>query len=360
MVQITNKRGDRSMKKVAAIVLATAMTVPLITGCGTAFVPEESTTETTVKELGPARAQDDYYRFVNQERFNTSEFEYGQSTVEIAFKTDLIDEQIEKIIDDCVAGSGFAKGSEEDIIKTAYEYFQSYDYKNEPIPADLMAMIEAIDGVKSLDELLKLDAKLVTDYGTTGFFELTAGVNPLKPTERIIQFNQLSGVLKTSFEEIEEGNYVINSISKDAQMVLTTRGYDKETAEKYGKALALLALDVYGGTDIDITKEGMPFKYQKILTVSEMKGLLSNVDLDSYLTELGIDKSKVDKYLITDEGQLKALNKVFTEENLDALVQNISIASNKTMCYISPEKSYRKADLICIGLHPTFILCSVP
>ena len=137
--------------------------------------------------------------------------------------------------------------SEEDIIKTAYEYFQSYDYKNEPIPADLMAMIEAIDGVKSLDELLKLDAKLVTDYGTTGFFELTAGVNPLKPTERVIQFNQLSGVLKTSFEEIEEGNYVINSISKDAQMVLTTRGYDKETAEKHGKALALLAKEI--GTD---------------------------------------------------------------------------------------------------------------
>ena len=39
MVQITNKRGDRSMKKVAAIVLATAMTVPLITGCGTCKSP---------------------------------------------------------------------------------------------------------------------------------------------------------------------------------------------------------------------------------------------------------------------------------------------------------------------------------
>ena len=325
------------MKKVAAIVLATAMTVPLVTGCGAVTVPEESTAETTVKELGPARAQDDYYRFVNQERFDTSEFEYGSSTVEIAFKTDLIDEQIEKIIDDCVAGSGYAKGSEEDIIKTAYEYYQAYDYKNEPIPEDLMAMIEAIDGVKSLDELLKLDAKLVTDYGTTGFFELNAGVNPLKPTERVIQFNQLSGVLKTSFEEIEEGNYVINSISKDAQMILITRGYDKETAEKYGKALALLALDVYGGTDIDITKEGMPFKYQKILTTSEMKALLSNVDLDSYLTELGIDKSKVNKYLITDEGQLKALNKVFTEENLDALkTWELGMLYGQYVRYIAP------------------------
>ena len=84
------------MKKVAAIVLATAMTVPLITGCGTAFVPEESTTETTVKELGPARAQDDYFRFINQERFDTSEFKYGENSVEVAFKTDLIDEQIRR------------------------------------------------------------------------------------------------------------------------------------------------------------------------------------------------------------------------------------------------------------------------
>ena len=124
------------MKKVAAVVLATAMTVPLITGCGAVTVPSESTAETTVKELGPARAQDDYFRFINQERFDTSEFKYGENTVEVAFKTDLIDEQIEKIIDDCAAGKGYAKGSEEDLIKYAYESFNSYDFDNTPIPAD--------------------------------------------------------------------------------------------------------------------------------------------------------------------------------------------------------------------------------
>ena len=325
------------MKRVAALLLATAMTVPLITGCGATVVTQESSAETTVKELGPAKAQDDFFRYVNEDRFNTSEFEYGASSVEVAFKTDFIDDQIEKIIDDCVAGSGYAKGSEEEIIKKAYEMFLAYDYKNEPIPDDLMAAIEAVDGVKSVDELLKIDAKLVKDYGTNGILNISAGPNPFDPTERVIQLNQISTVIKTSFEEIEEGNYVINDINKDAQMILITRGYDKETAEKYGKALALLALDIYGGTNLDIGKDEMPYRYQKILTVSEMKALLGNVDLDQYLTDLGIDKSKVNKYLITDEGQLKALNKVFAEENLNALkTWELGMLYGSYVRYIAP------------------------
>ena len=65
------------MKKIAAIVIATAMVVPVVTGCGAVTLPTESTGETTVKELEPARAQDDYFRFVNQERFDEAKFEYG-------------------------------------------------------------------------------------------------------------------------------------------------------------------------------------------------------------------------------------------------------------------------------------------
>ena len=51
------------MKRVAAMIVAVAMATPLVTGCG-ATVITPSTSETTVKELGPARAQDDYYRFI--------------------------------------------------------------------------------------------------------------------------------------------------------------------------------------------------------------------------------------------------------------------------------------------------------
>ncbi|MBQ2154906.1 MAG: hypothetical protein II438_00580, partial [Clostridiales bacterium] len=271
------------MKKVAAVVLATAMTVPLITGCGAVTVPSESTAETTVKELGPARAQDDYYRFVNQDRFNTSEFKYGENSVEVAFKTDLIDEQIEKIIDDCAAGKGYAKGSEEDLIKYAYESFNSYDFDNTPIPADLMAAIDAVDNAKSVSELLEVDARIYKEYCTGGFFKLKPSVNPLNPKERIMVMDQLPGILNTSFEDIRDNTYSINNISKTGQTLLATRGYDKETAKEYANGLAKRALDIYGATDMEIVDDGMPFKYQKIMTSDEFKKTMSNIDMDKYL-----------------------------------------------------------------------------
>ena len=62
------------MKKLAAIVLAACIAVPVVTGCSTVTVPDITTSETTVKELEPARAQDDYFRFINQNNFDKSKF----------------------------------------------------------------------------------------------------------------------------------------------------------------------------------------------------------------------------------------------------------------------------------------------
>ena len=72
------------MKKVAVITVTAAMLAGIVTGC-TPMEIEPSESETSVVELGPARAQDDYFRYVNQERFDTAEFEYGSQAVEMAF-----------------------------------------------------------------------------------------------------------------------------------------------------------------------------------------------------------------------------------------------------------------------------------
>ena len=325
------------MKRVAAIVLATAMVLPVLTGCGAVIENQPTTSETTVQDNKPLRAQDDYFRFVNQDRFNTSEFKYGEPTVEVAFKTDLIDDQIEKIIDDCVAGSGYKKGSEEEVIQRAYKMFQAYDFEKEKIPQDLMDMIEAVDKAGSVRELLQLDARLKKEYGVGGIISISTSINPFKPTERVMNISQLSGVLSVSFTTMRDSNNAAFSIKRDAEVVLSTRGYDKETGDKYGKALAMLALDIYAETDLDITEDPMVFKYQKIIGSDEAKKLLSNVDLDSYLAGMGIDKNAAKKYCITDENQLKALNKVLTEDNLEALkAWELGEIYKSYMRYIAP------------------------
>ena len=96
------------MKKFAVVIVAATMILPIVmTGCGAVTVPEVTGSEETAAELGPADPKEDFYRYVNEERFKTAEFEYGTTSVEMAFNQDLIDDQIEAIIDDVVAGNGY-------------------------------------------------------------------------------------------------------------------------------------------------------------------------------------------------------------------------------------------------------------
>ena len=327
------------MKKIAAIIIASAMVVPVVTGCGAVVVPP-TTSETTVKELEPARAQDDYFRFINQGRFNEAEFEYGEQASGGAFDTKLVREQVEGIIKDVAKGSGYAKGSEEEIIKSAYDSFMAYDFKNEPIPADLMAMIESVDNCKTVDELLKVDAKLVKDYGMQGILQVTPEINPFDPEKRVMTFAPYHGVFNTTFQSLQESLFSADGILKDAKAVLATRGYDNDTAEKTGKALAYLAIDLYNATDMERDKAIFDYEYTKIFTAKEMKAILTNVDIDSYLSEIGYDTSKIKSYGLTDENQLKALNSILVDENIEALkAMELGNLYNKYTRYIAPHYS---------------------
>ena len=306
------------MKKVAVITVTAAMLAGIVTGC-TPTVIEPSESETSVVELGPARAQDDYYRFVNQDRFDTAEFEYGAQSVEMAFDNELIEEELNGIIEEVIAGSGYAKGSEEDLIKYAYDSFMAYDFENEPIPADLATVLDEIDNASSIEELLKVDAKLVRDYGMSGIFSVGPDIDPFDPQRNVMTFTPAAGMLNTSFEEIRDNAYAVDYVMDDAKVVLSTRGYDKDTAEQYGRELAYLTIDIYTATDMEIADAIFPYEYMKIVSADEVKAMLNNVDFDGYLTIIGFDTSKINDYCLSDEGQLKAINAILIDKNLNAL-----------------------------------------
>ena len=326
------------MKKVAAAVMTAAMVLPVLTGCGVQMeMPEAETSETTVKELGEANLKDDYFRYVNQDRFDITKIKYGEQSFDLAFNNELIDDQIESVIDDIAAGSGYAKGSEEDVIKHAYDYYKAYNFETEPIPENLLEVLGRLDKVTTVDELLELDAELVRDYGVASLINVSDSINPFDPTERVMEFGQIQNVLDASFVDMREDNYALNYVKKTVQVILSTRGYDKESAEQYGKELAFVALDLFSATDLDIAEDDMIYKYQKIVPASEINGYMSNVDLEKYLKTIGYDTSKVKSYCVTDIDQLKALNAVFTDDNINALTAwEICNVYNRFMKYIAP------------------------
>ena len=142
-----------------ALALTAAMAAGIASGCTvTVTKPSASeaseTQQTQVIQQGPYRPQDDYYMYVNEEALANAVFEYGDYEAGTAFDEDLVDERIEGIINDVVAGSGYEYGTEEYIIQQAYNLRLNYDSDNADIPGDLDALMHEIDGVTTIGEFL--------------------------------------------------------------------------------------------------------------------------------------------------------------------------------------------------------------
>ena len=128
------------MKRLIGVTLLCAMTVSLISGCAPVAVDTTQTTSET--ESAVVRPQDDYYRYVNGETLANAVFEHGEYYAADASDSSLVNSQVETVVNDVIAGSGYEKGSEEYVIQTAYNAFLNYDFNNEPIPEDLVLLLD--------------------------------------------------------------------------------------------------------------------------------------------------------------------------------------------------------------------------
>ena len=323
------------MKRLIGIILICVMSLCLIPGCSPTIIESQETSETTAEK--PASPKDDYYRYINEDTLKNAVFEYGSMTAAESFDQDLIDGQIETVIKDTVAGSGYEKGSEEDIIKTAYNAFRDYDFNNEPIPEDLTAILDEINNVKTVDELLDIDVMLIKDYSLSGLLGILVTPNYFVSGENILTFNQQSGVLDCSFETVRDDNFAFNYLVYDVKDVMITMGYDKDSAEEYGRKLAGVALELYGSTNMDIIDSYWTYGFMSIHSADEINEIFTNIDLNKYLKAVGFDLKYCDEFCIVDMDQLKCLNSVFTDENIDALkAWEICNVYNRYIRFIAP------------------------
>lgn len=306
------------MRKKIGIMLCISMAVGMLSGCGVSMeLPEEQ--ESEVIELPPARAQDDFYRYINEETLADAEFEYGSMAAGGGFDSELTENRIKDIIREVAAGSGYEPGSEEAIIKAAYEKFSVYDFENSPVPAELDALLHEIDEVGSIEEFLDVDAKLQRDYGIGNVFNIMVDDNYLASGEKILVFGQYAGVVDVVFEDLEDSYRSLNSLKDYGSAAMQAMGHDVEYSDNAGTGFGYIALDLFNKTDMDIVKAEMPYTYFNVYTADQIKELLPGIDIEGYLTKLGIDRKYLDKFGIYDPDQLRFIGEILTEERLDAL-----------------------------------------
>ena len=310
----------KRFKRLTAILCAASLT--LFSGC-TVEMPEvtEGMENTASEQTGlpHVRAQDDFYWYVNQETLANAEFEYGESSAASSFNSKMIEDQLKEIINDVVSGSGYAVGTEEYIIKTAYDLFMAYDQENAPVPQILDDLFHEIDGVSSMEELIAIDAKIQKDFGCRGIFNIAITPNYFESGKYIVTFGQYAGMLGVNFEDLEETYRPLDSVQTMGSCLLKAMGHDEETSDDIGRNLAYLVMDVYNDTDMEITKAENQYEYFNVISADEAKKILSNVDLDKYLKAIGMDLKYCNEFGIIDPGQLECLNEIYTMDNLEAL-----------------------------------------
>ena len=305
------------MKRLIGVTLLCAMTVSLISGCAPVTV---DTTQTTLEtESVVVRPQDDYYRYINGDTLDNAVFKPGESYAANASDTSLVDSQIETVVNDVIAGSGYEKGSEEYVIQTAYNAFLNYDFNNEPIPEDLAALIDEVNKAKTADELVSLDAKALRDYGVSSYFGFGVIKNFFAEDGNMITFGQLTSVASGSFDNMRESNSALNVLVDDIKTCMMTLGYDADTAEEYGRQLAYLTLDLYNATDLEQMDALDNYEYGVPYSSDEIEALYTNIDFMSYFKEVGFDTNYCKDFCVYDRGQAECLNSMFTDENVNAL-----------------------------------------
>ena len=305
----------KRFKRMAALLMAVSV---VLSGCAGVELPEDAE-ETEAVELPPARPQDDFFRYINEEELADAEFGYGEMAYRGGFKSKTIEDQVKEIISEVASGSGYETGSEEYIIKRAYDLFYAYDFENSGVPAELDALFHEIDEISTIEEFMEMDARLDKDYFVGNVFNIMTDSDYLSGGTTILSFTQYSGIMDADFKTLEETYGPLNSLKDMGSLILQQMGHEEEEADEIGTQFGYIAMDIYNDTDMDVIKATMPHIYFSTMTRAEADALLTNVDLDKYLKELGVDPSIVDRMGIYDPGQVAAINALITEDNLEAL-----------------------------------------
>lgn len=278
--------------------------------------PQYGTEEATDAEVRP---QDDYYYFINKERVDNAQFKYGENTAATSFDDSIVEEQIKGIIRETVSGEGYVKGSEEDIIRRAYQLYINYDFISQPAPSDLVEILNRIHSVTTVSELMEIDAELYRDYGIKNILGISFGRDLSDSGKYVLMFGQIKSILNTEFKEVREDNMVLNNLVSCGKLIGHAMGDPSDSSEASGRALANLALQLYGKTDQDVMDDLLGVASIKNVSIEETYDHFRSFDLRKYLVDIGFSENAIHSFNVQDEKQFLGLSEIFTDENIEAL-----------------------------------------
>lgn len=310
-----------NMKRLTASILASAC---LLSGCSAVIdLPPQTSSTEKVFDVDNIRAQDDFYGYVNGGYlYNMDVNPVTGSGGSFDLCNDMVLDRIQAIFADVIAGdrSTYEEGSSRQIVYDAY-----YQISNSKVTMDsvsvvnLLATIDSINDVSSIDELFKEYSVLVNEYGVPAFYNLDIKVNPYDTTEYVpvFTFHALGDL-----EKIQIGGTYAKEIRDKIAFDLRCLGVSEEEANERANNLIYMEIDIAANTDLDLVDAAEDDRIgtaYKLMTVDELDNLLPNYGIDGLCRMYGLSRSKLNNIGVYDVGHISYMDSLLTEDNLQKL-----------------------------------------
>ena len=280
-----------------------------------------------------ARAQDDYYAYVNGETLSKTKLAYGKS---FGGPIQEMDEAITEEIYAAVIAVGrseetYPESSAQALVRAVWRQYLEYleekaarTVKNENANVKQNNPVEnalaRIQGAASVEALLELIGELEEEIGWMPFFQISVSKDYYKAGENALYMDQKLETCGVSFEEILEEDEPRKQLLGQAVDALVSCGETPEDAREKAKAFVYLILDVCMATDLSLQYESDLLNCYGFVKEEEMTGILGGLDVSVMERLNGMtEPNPYGGFYVADAAQLTALGKCFREENLDAL-----------------------------------------
>ncbi|MFJ6209434.1 M13-type metalloendopeptidase [Lysinibacillus sp. NPDC092081] len=265
--------------------------------------------------LEGSRLNDDFYEAINKEWLNKSTIPAGEimgGVFSELYKQN--NNKIEKIIDELV-GKQLAEGTKEQKIADFYSTALDKKNRNKQGIEPIQKYVKAIDGAKTLDELVQADLTLEKESGQSSLFSFAIMNDAKNSSKNALYYAGLAtGLDKNSFDTEDPKAkkayiqymtrlLVLSGEKESAAKALAENVYEME------KSLASVSLEPHEQGDVN--------KYYNPYTIEQFDDMFKTVDMKQVLKSMKVDSA--DKVIVFDVKLAQKGAELLTETNLNVL-----------------------------------------
>lgn len=278
-------------------------------------IAEFQTIIARVWTLEGSHLNDDFYEAVNKQWLNKSTIPAGEiiggGFPELNKQNN---DKIAKIIDE-LTGKQFAEGTKEQKLADFYETALDTENRNKQGIKPIQKYLTAIDGAKTLNELVQADLATEKELGLSMLFHFTIMGDAKNSSKNALYYTGLTtGLDKNSFvkEDVKAKKAYIQHMTKILVLTGEEESAAKARAEKVyemEKSLASVSLEPHEQGDVN--------KYYNPYTIEQFDDLHKEVDMKQVLKSMKVDNA--DKVIVFDVKLAQKGAEFLTESNLEAL-----------------------------------------